>query len=339
VSVGRNYGYRKQFPTERIKMDIIKQAKETLQIEAQAILSLINRIDESFIRAIEVLYSCKGRIIVTGMGKSGIIGKKIASTLASTGSPALFLHPAEAAHGDLGMVTREDVVIALSNSGETKELIELIPSIKRMGATIISLSGNPSSTLAKHSDIFINVFVEKEACPLGLAPTASTTAALAMGDALAVSLLKKRGFKEQDFASLHPGGSLGKRLLLTVKDIMHTGDQIPMVRQEVSMKYALFEITSKRLGLTLVVNDKQQLLGIITDGDLRRLIERQQNIWDIEAKDVMGKNPRTIKSSELSATAVAIMQQYSITSLAVIDEQNYVQGIIHLHDLLKAGIV
>ncbi|MBI4778366.1 KpsF/GutQ family sugar-phosphate isomerase [Candidatus Desantisbacteria bacterium] len=320
-------------------MDIIKQAKETLQIEAQAIYNLIDRLDDSFVRAIEVLYNCKGRIVVTGMGKSGIIGKKIASTLASTGSPALFLHSAEAAHGDLGMVTRDDVIIALSNSGETKELTELIPLIKRRGAMIISLTGNPSSTLAKHSDITINVFVEKEACPLGLAPTASTTATLAMGDALAVSLLKKRGFKEQDFASLHPGGSLGKRLLLTVKDIMHTGDQIPMVMPEALMKHALFEITSKKLGITLVVNDRQQLLGIITDGDLRRLIEKQQNIWDIEAKDVMAKNSKTIKSSELAATALAIMQQYSITSLAVIDEQNHVQGVIHLHDLLKAGIV
>ncbi|MFH1860403.1 MAG: KpsF/GutQ family sugar-phosphate isomerase [bacterium] len=320
-------------------MDIIEQAKETLQIEAQAILNLIDRIDESFVRAVEVLYNCKGRIVVTGMGKSGIIGKKIASTLASTGSPALFLHPAEAAHGDLGMVTMDDVIIALSNSGETKELTELIPPIKRRNATIISLTGNPSSTLAKHSDITINVFVEKEACPLGLAPTASTTATLAMGDALAVSLLKKRGFKEQDFASLHPGGSLGKRLLLTVKDVMHTGDQIPMVLPETPMKYALFEITSKKLGITLVVNDAQQLLGIITDGDLRRLMERQQNIWDITAKDAMGKNPKTVKSSDLAVTAVAVMQQYSITSLAVTDEQSHVQGVIHLHDLLKAGIV
>ncbi len=320
-------------------MNIIEQARETLQIEAQAIFSLIDKIDESFVRAIEVLYGCKGRIIVTGMGKSGIIGKKIASTLASTGSPALFLHPAEAAHGDLGMVTRDDVIIALSNSGETKEVIELIPSIKRMGATIISLTGNPFSTLSKHSDIAINVFVEKEACPLGLAPTASTTAALAMGDALAVSLLKKRGFKEQDFASLHPGGSLGKRLLLTVRDIMHTGDQIPMVMPDVSMKYALFEITSKKLGITLVVNDTQQLLGIITDGDLRRFMEQQQNIWDIEAKDVMSKNSKTCRSSDLAVTALAIMQQYSITSLAVTDEQSHVQGVIHLHDLLKAGIV
>ncbi|MDI6781204.1 MAG: KpsF/GutQ family sugar-phosphate isomerase [bacterium] len=320
-------------------MNIIEQARETLRIEAQAILSLIDKVDESFVRAIEVLYGCKGRIIVTGMGKSGIIGKKIASTLASTGSPALFLHPADAAHGDLGMVTMNDVIIALSNSGETKELIDLIPSIKRMGATIISLTGNPSSTLSKYSDIAINVFVEKEACPLGLAPTASTTATLAMGDALAVSLLKKRGFKEQDFASLHPGGSLGKRLLLTVRDIMHAGDQIPMVMPEVSMRYALFEITSKKLGITLVVNDTQQLLGIITDGDLRRLIERQQNIWDVEAKDVMSKNSKTCRSSDLAATALAIMQQYSITALAVTDERNHVQGVIHLHDLLKAGIV
>ncbi|MBU0700029.1 KpsF/GutQ family sugar-phosphate isomerase [bacterium] len=320
-------------------MDIIEQAKETLQIEAQAILNLIDRIDESFVRAVEVLYNCKGRIVVTGMGKSGIIGKKIASTLASTGSPALFLHSAEAAHGDLGMVTREDVIIALSNSGETKELTELISPIKRKGATIISLTGNPSSTLAKHSDIAINVFVEKEACPLGLAPTASTTATLAMGDAMAVSLLKKRGFKEQDFASLHPGGSLGKRLILTVKDVMHTGDQIPMVLPEIPIKHALFEITSKKLGITLVVNDSQQLMGIITDGDLRRLIERQQNIWDIAAKDAMAKNPKTVKSSDLAVTAVAVMQQYSITTLAVTDEQNYVQGVIHLHDLLKAGIV
>jgi arabinose-5-phosphate isomerase len=322
----------------KMSVDIIEHAKQTLMIESQAIVKLIDRLNNSFKQAVELLYNCKGRVVITGMGKSGIIGKKIAATLASTGTPAIFLHPAEAAHGDLGMVVSDDIIIAISNSGETKEINELMIPIKRKGATIIALTGNLSSTLAKHSDIVIDVSVEKEACPLGLVPTASTTATLAMGDAIAVALLAKRGFKEEDFALLHPGGSIGRRLWLTVGDLMHTGEQIPIVFPETCMKDAIFEITSKKLGVTIVTDKENNLVGIITDGDLRRLVEKKRDIWDIMVKDVMTKNPKTIKKSELAIAAIAKMEHYAITSLVITDDKNKVIGIIHLHDLLKAGI-
>lgn len=320
---------------------LLEEAKNVLRIEAEAISELIDRIDTNFIEALKLLYECSGRVVITGMGKSGIIGEKIAGTLASTGTLALFMHPAEGMHGDLGMVAKTDVLIALSNSGETEEINQLLPSIKRLGIKLIAMTGNPNSTLAKNSDVVIDVGVKEEACPLGLVPTASTTATLAMGDALAIALLKKRGFKEEDFALLHPGGTLGRKLLLRVEDVMHTGGNIPKVTQGTLMREALFEMTSKRLGITTVVDEKDRLLGIITDGDLRRLMEKRkdEDIWDMKVEDVMTKNPRTISAQDLGATAVAKMEEHAITSLLIIGKQHKLIGIIHLHDLLKAGVV
>lgn len=320
---------------------LLEEAKKVLRIEAEAIFSLIDKIDTNFIEAVKLLYECNGRVVITGMGKSGIIGEKIAGTLASTGTLALFMHPAEGMHGDLGMVSKQDVLIVISNSGETEEINRLLPSIKRLGIKLIAMTGNLNSTLAQNSDVVLNIGVKEEACPLGLVPTASTTATLAMGDALAVALLKKKGFKEEDFAMLHPGGTLGRKLLLRVEDIMHTGKGIPKVTRGTLMREALFEMTSKRLGITTVVDDKDRLIGIITDGDLRRLIEnkKNENIWDMEAGQVMTKNPKTISDKELGATAVAKMEEYAITSLLITNKQKKVLGIIHLHDLLKAGVV
>ncbi len=322
----------------------IKQAKRVLRIEADAVAALIERIDEQFERAVEIILSNKGRVVVTGMGKSGLIGKKIAATLASTGTPALFLHPAEGIHGDLGMVTRGDTVIALSNSGETEEIARMLPSLKRLGIRIISLTGNPESTLAKNSDVVINVGVKEEACPLGLAPTASTTATLAMGDALAVALLDKRGFKEEDFACFHPGGALGKRLLLRVRDLMHTGDDVPVVAEGTLIKDAIYEISSKKMGITAVVNASGRLVGVISDGDLRRWMEKTEktgeNLLAKISKDIMTKNPKTANKDSLAAEAVSIMENNSITCLIVANNVDGIpEGVIHLHDLLKAGVV
>ncbi len=319
------------------------QARRVLKIEAEAVEALINRIDDSFEEAVEMILRCKGRVAVTGMGKSGLIGKKIAATLASTGTPALFLHPAEGIHGDLGMVTRGDTVIALSNSGETEEISRMLPSLKRLGIRIIALTGNPESTLAKNSDVVINVGVKEEACPLGLAPTASTTAALAMGDALAVALLDKRGFKEEDFACFHPGGTLGKKLLLRVKDLMHIDNDIPVVTATTLIKDAIYEISSKKMGITAVVNDSGKLVGVISDGDLRRWMERTEktgeNLLAKKAEDVMTRKPKVINKESLAAEAVAIMEKKSITCLIVADTASRPEGVIHLHDLLKAGVV
>ena len=274
---------------------MIERAKKVLKIEAEAIEALIDRIDERFEQAVKMILNCEGRVVVTGMGKSGLIGKKIAATLASTGTPALFLHPAEGIHGDLGMVMRGDTVIALSNSGETDELSRMLPSLKRLGIGIIALTGNPESTLAKNSDVVIDVGVKEEACPLGLAPTASTTATLAMGDALAVVLLDQRGFKEEDFACFHPGGALGKKLLLRVRDLMHTDEAVPMVSEGTLIKDAIYEISSKKMGVTAVVNASGKLVGVISDGDLRRWMEKTEktgeNLLIKEAKDIMTKNP------------------------------------------------
>ena len=274
---------------------MIERAKKVLKIEAEAIETLIDRIDERFEQAVKMILNCEGRVVVTGMGKSGLIGKKIAATLASTGTPALFLHPAEGIHGDLGMVMRGDTVIALSNSGETDELSRMLPSLKRLGIGIIALTGNPESTLAKNSDVVIDVGVKEEACPLGLAPTASTTATLAMGDALAVVLLDQRGFKEEDFACFHPGGALGKKLLLRVRDLMHTDEAVPMVSEETLIKDAIYEISSKKMGVTAVVNASGKLVGVISDGDLRRWMEKTEktgeNLLIKEARDIMTKNP------------------------------------------------
>ncbi len=319
------------------------QAKRVLRIEAEAIAALINRIDDRFEQAVNMILDCEGRVVVTGMGKSGLIGKKIAATLASTGTPALFLHPAEGIHGDLGMVTRGDTVIALSNSGETEELARMLPSLKRLGIRIIALTGNCESTLAKNSDVVIDVGVQEEACPLGLAPTASTTATLAMGDALAVALLEQRGFKEEDFACFHPGGSLGKKLLLRVGDLMHTGDAVPLVSEETLIKDAIYEISSKKMGITAVLDAAGKLVGVISDGDLRRWMEKTEksgeNLLTKKAKEIMTKNPKVANKDALAAQAVSVMEKNSITCLLVSDSTGKPEGVIHLHDLLKAGVV
>jgi arabinose-5-phosphate isomerase len=321
----------------------IEQAKKVLRIEADAIASLIDRLDENFIRAVDLIMNCKGRVVVTGMGKSGHIANKIAATLASTGTPALFLHPAEGIHGDLGMVTKGDLVIALSNSGETEELSRMLPSLKRIGIKIIALTGNLDSTLARNSDVVIYVGVKEEACPLGLAPTASTTATLAMGDALAVVLLNRKGFREEDFACFHPGGSLGKRLLLRVRDIMHTGDAVPKVSVNTLIKDAIYEISSKKMGVTAVLDPAGKLLGVISDGDLRRWMERTEktgeNLLVKKAGDIMTHDPKVIAKDALAAEAMAIMENSSITCLMIVDADRRPEGVIHLHDLLKAGVV
>ena len=318
---------------------VLKTAREVLKIEANAISKLIKRLDESFIKAVDILFSCRGRIVVTGIGKSGWIGNKIAATFASTGTPAFFLHPAEGGHGDIGMVMKNDVMLAISNSGETREINDLLPPIKRLGIKLISMTGNLNSLLAKESDVALDVRVDKEACPLGLAPTASTTAALAMGDALAISLLKKRGLKKEDYAFFHPGGQLGKKLLLKVEHIMHKGEDLPLVHSNDSMKEALLEITSKKLGITTVVNGKGKLYGIITDGDLRRALEKHPDLLLKKAGEIMTTNPKTIKASSLAVEALQVMEKYSITSLVVMDKKKLPEGVIHLHDILKTGIV
>lgn len=317
---------------------IIEQAKKVLNIEAEAVSALIDRINESFVRAVDLIYSCKGKVVVTGVGKSGLIGQKIASTLASTGTPSFFMHPAEGLHGDLGMLSRGDLLIAISNSGESEEVSQILPVVKRLGLPLIAMTGNLSSTLAKAGDAVIDISVREEACPLGLAPTASTTATLAMGDALAVAVLDKRGFEKEDFALLHPGGSLGKRLLLRVSEIMHKGKDVPIVREEALMKEALFEITSKRLGITGVVDGNGLLKGAITDGDLRRAMEKGIDILHSKASDIMTKNPKRIEAGSLAAEALQKMEQHSITSLFVMDGES-IAGVVHLHDLLKAGVV
>ncbi len=321
----------------------IEQAKKVLRIEAEAVSRLIDRVDDRFDRAVDLVLNCRGRVVVTGMGKSGHIGNKIAATLASTGTPALFLHPAEGIHGDLGMVTKGDIVIALSNSGETEELTRMLPSLKRIGIKIIALTGNPDSTLAKNSDVVIDVGVKEEACPLGLAPTASTTATLAMGDALAVVLLDRRGFKAEDFACYHPGGALGKRLLLRVRDVMHTGDAVPRVSEDTLVKDAIYEISSKKMGITAVVSREGKLLGVISDGDLRRWMEKTEktgeNLLVKKARDVMTSGPKVIAPDALAAEAVAKMEADSITCLIVPDANSRPEGVVHLHDLLKAGVV
>lgn len=319
---------------------IIEVAQKVLKTEADAVSALIDKLNSAFEKAVELIYNSKGRVVVTGMGKSGLVGKKIAATLASTGTPAFFMHPAEASHGDLGMVTSDDVIIAISNSGETEELVGLIPFLKRFNVSLISMTGNPDSTLSKAADVTLDVSVKEEACPFGIVPTASTTAAMAMGDALAVALLTKRGFKEEDFAFFHPGGSLGKKLLIRVKDLMHTGDALPLIYPETSMTKAVMEISSKRLGVAIVADADKKILGIITDGDLRRGIEKWgKPFFDMMAKEVMTKNPKTISEDELAAKALAIMERHSITSLVVPDGEGRAKGIIHLHDILKQGIV
>ena len=322
-------------------INVIEEAKRVLRIEAQSILDLVERIDDRFLQAVEILYHCKGRVVLMGMGKSGLVGRKIASTFASTGTPAFFLHPAEGLNGDFGMLAKEDVVIGISNSGETRELLEVLPLIKRYWNPLITLTGNQKSTLARASDISLDIQVKEEACPLGLAPTASTTATLAIGDALAVALMVKRGFKKEDFALLHPGGALGKRLLLRVEELMHSGEAFPRVYEKTLMKEVIYEITSKRLGVTGVCNEEGHLVGVVTDGDLRRALEKYADLLQRTASEVMTRNPKRIEKDGLAAKAVQMMEEYSITSLFVFNRvgDRTPVGIIHLHDLLKAGVV
>lgn len=321
-------------------MNVIDEAQRVIRVEALALTAMADRIDASFERAVDVILGSSGRVIVCGMGKSGLVGQKIASTMASTGTPAFFLHPAEGIHGDLGMIMKGDVVIAISNSGETEEILKILPSIKRLGAHLIAMSGNPASNLARSSDVFLDVSVSEEACPLGLAPTASTTATLAMGDALAVALLVSRGFKAEDFAIFHPGGSLGKKLILRVEDLMHSEDEIPLVLEDTLMKEALFVITAKGLGVTGVCDPDGGLKGVITDGDLRRSLEKGYDILNQRASEIMKHGPLRIKRSELAAAALQVMEQRAITSLFVFENDQISSpcGIIHLHDILKAGI-
>lgn len=317
----------------------IPQGKRVLEIEARAIAGLVDRLDHRFTDAVDLLYHCAGKVVVSGMGKSGLIGQKIAATLASTGTPAFFLHPAEGVHGDLGMLARRDVFIAISNSGETEEVLKLLPFVKRLSIPVIAMTGRVQSTLAKNSEVVLDVSVKEEACPMGLAPTASTTATLAMGDALAIALLDKRGLKEEDFAQFHPGGTLGRRLLLKVQDLMHQGEAIPRVDQRASARDAIKEMTLKKLGMTTVVDAQGRLQGVVTDGDLRRCLEKGIDVATARAGDLTSKNPKTIGPDDLAARAVQIMEQFSITSLVVLGEQGQMVGVIHMHDLLKSGVV
>ena len=311
----------------------LETAKRVLRIEAEAIAGLIERLDARFERAVELLYGCKGRVVVTGMGKSGLIGRKIAATFASTGTPSLFLHAAEAAHGDLGMLVAEDVVLAISTSGETEELLDLLETLKRLGIRLVTLTAKPQSTLAQASDIVLDIMVKEEACSLNLAPTASTAAALAMGDALAISLLEQRGFKEEDFAALHPGGKLGKRLR-RLENLMHAGDSLPCVAAGAKMPDVIYEMSRKGLGLAAVVDTDRKLLGIITDGDLRRMMQqRPQDALGLSAAECMSKNPVTLSRTELAASALRVMEEKRITSVLVVDAERRVEGVVHIHDL------
>lgn len=322
-----------------MKIDVVKRAKEVLAIEARAINSLKSRISGNFIRAIEIILKCKGRVVVSGMGKTGIIGQKFSATLASTGTPSLFLHTAEAIHGDLGKVTSDDVVIILSNSGSTQEMRQLLPILKKIGVKIISLTGNAKSVLAKYSNIVLDVCVKKEACPLGLAPTASTTATLAMADALAVCLLELKNFKERDFAFFHPGGALGRRLLLTVEDIMRRGAANPIVNQDKKVSEVLAKITQSRAGSATVVDKTGRLAGIFTDGDLRRNLESDIRLPRRKVSEVMTKNPTVVNKDMLVAEAIRILQEKKIDEIPVVDKFNRPVGLLDIQDLLKAGLV
>ena len=318
---------------------LLATGRDVLRLEAAAVAALEARLDADFVGACELLLNCPGRIVVSGMGKSGIIAKKIAATLASTGSPALFLHPAEGSHGDLGMLTRQDCLLALSNSGETSELLAILPVVKRLAVPLIAMTGNPQSTLARSAAVHLNCSVAREACPLNLAPTASTTATLAMGDALAMALLQARGFSADDFALSHPGGSLGKRLLLRVRDVMHRGISLPKVREDTPLCEAVLEMSSKGLGMTAVVDAEDRVLGIFTDGDLRRAFARRQDIWEQPMAELAHAKPATIIAEALAAEALALMENNRIGALLVTDGEARLIGALNMHDLLRAGIV
>ena len=319
--------------------DIIQIGKVVLEIEARAVSRLAERLDETFTAAHRLLLACTGRVVVTGMGKSGHIANKLASTLASTGTPAFFLHPAEASHGDLGMITQHDVVIALSNSGESPEILAIVPFLKRHGIKLVALTGNAQSTLSRVADVHLDASVEKEACPLNLAPTASTTAALALGDALAISLLQARGFSENDFALTHPGGALGKRLLIRVADLMHTDVWLPQVAEDASLQEALLDMTKKRLGVTAIIAADGTLAGIFTDGDLRRTLEKTADLRGVKIADVMTRKPRTIAGERLATEAAQVMEQHNITCVLIVDSTNHLIGALHAHGLMRAGVI
>ena len=329
-------GVRAATPKGGTSLDV---GRRVLDIEARAVQALIQRLDGGFSDAVDLLYDCKGKVVVSGMGKSGLIGQKIAATMASTGTPSFFLHPAEGLHGDLGMLARRDVLIAISNSGETQEILQLLPFMERMGIAVVAIVGRMGSTLAKNSAVALDVSVAEEACPMGLAPTASTTATLAMGDALAVALLEKRGFKEQDFAQFHPGGTLGRRLLVKVRDVMHAGAELPQVQETVSTSVALLEMSAKKLGMTTVVDRAGALVGVITDGDLRRFVQQGGDFSKGTAGSLASRRPKLIGPDELAAKAVEMMERYAITTLVVADNAKRIVGVVHLHDLLKHGIV
>jgi arabinose-5-phosphate isomerase len=321
------------------KPDLRRLAERVLRIEADAILGLIPKLDERFERAVELLRRCGGRVIVTGMGKSGLIGRKIAATLASTGTPAHFLHPAEGVHGDLGMVARGDLVLALSNSGETDEVLAILPPLKRLGVPIVLLTGNPTSGLARQCEVVLDVSVPEEACPMNLAPTSSTTATLAVGDALALALLELRGFRPEDYAALHPRGSLGWRALFRVADLMLTGDAVPVVSEQTPLREVIVEMTRKRKGMTTVIDGVGRLAGVITDGDLRRLHLTGQSVDDLVAGRLGSREPKTIRAEDLASKALEVMETWQITSLVIVDEASRPVGLIHLHDILRAKIV
>lgn len=319
--------------------ELLALAREVLDIEARAVETLKTRLDDNFIAACNLCMQTSGRIVVTGMGKSGHVSNKIAATLASTGTPAFFMHPAEASHGDLGMITNQDLLIAISYSGETAEVVTILPVVKRMGAKLLSITGNPNSTMAQAADAHLDISVAEEACPLNLAPTASTTATLAMGDALAVALLKMRGFTAEDFARSHPSGSLGKRLLLRVSDVMHTGDRVPAVKADVTLRDALLEMTDKGLGMTAIVDDDRRILGIYTDGDLRRTLDTGADIRETRIRDVMHPNCKTTTDDLLAAEALHLLEENKITGLLVVDDDNRLIGALNIHDLFREGLM
>ena len=319
-------------------MPDLSLARKVLQTEAAAILALADRLDERFAAAATLVGDCKGRVILTGMGKSGIVCRKIAATLSSTGTPALFLHPAEALHGDLGVIRKEDVVIALSYSGENEELVRILEALKRLGITLIAMTGDPRSTLAQAADVALDCRVSEEACPMNLVPTASTTAMLALGDALAMTVLVEKGFQPDDFANLHPGGKLGKKLM-RVEQLMHQGEQVPLVQKDTAMPDVVYEMSRKGLGMTCVVDGDRALLGIITDGDIRRTMAAAANVLELAAAEVMTPHPVVINRATLAAEALNILEQRKITSIVVIDAQRRVEGVVHLHDLWRTGLV